>query len=62
MKDRRMSHTQASPEVVTFGESMALMLPTGDKGIEYSHTLECTFGGAETNVAIGLARLGIHVG
>lgn len=62
MKDQSMSHMQASPEVVTFGESMALMLPTGNKGIEYSHTLECTFGGAETNVAIGLARLGIRVG
>lgn len=50
------------PEVVTFGETMALMLPTGSKGIEYSPHLATSFGGAESNVAIGLARLGHQVG
>jgi 2-dehydro-3-deoxygluconokinase len=50
------------PEVVTFGETMALFLPTGGKGIEYSAQLESLFGGAESNVAIGIARLGHRVG
>lgn len=52
----------ASPDVVTFGESMGLMMPTGAKGIEYSAGFEKSFAGAESNVAIGLARLGHKVG
>lgn len=51
-----------APEVVTFGETMALLLPDSGKGLEYSAKLEQSFGGAETNVAIGLARLGHRVG
>lgn len=50
------------PEIVTFGESMALLLPAESKGIEHSAYLKSLFGGAETNVAIGLARLGHQVG
>ncbi|GIP41105.1 2-dehydro-3-deoxygluconokinase [Paenibacillus sp. J31TS4] len=50
------------PEVVTFGETMALLLPDGSKGLEYAGRLEQSFGGAESNVAIGLARLGHRVG
>ncbi|EFM10475.1 PfkB domain protein [Paenibacillus curdlanolyticus YK9] len=50
------------PYVVTFGESMGLLTAPSAKGIEYAHGLELSFGGAETNVAIGLARLGIRVG
>lgn len=45
-------------EVVTFGESMALLIAEGGKGLEYARNLEPSFGGAESNVAIGLARLG----
>ncbi len=48
------------PEVITFGESMALLIAEGGKGLEYARSLEPSFGGAESNVAIGLARLG-HV-
>lgn len=51
-----------TPEVVTFGESMGLMMPDGVKGIEYSARFEKSFAGAESNVAIGLARLGRRVG
>ncbi|MEF3306568.1 sugar kinase [Paenibacillus sp. GYB003] len=51
-----------TPEVVTFGESMGLMMPTGAKGIEYSAAFEKSFAGAESNVAIGLARLGHRAG
>lgn len=56
------SMRQFSPEAVTFGETMGLMMPTGAKGIEYSAQLEKSFAGAESNVAIGLARLGHSVG
>ncbi|MDF2960034.1 MAG: PfkB protein [Paenibacillus sp.] len=50
------------PEIITFGETMALMIPTSSKGIEYSPLFSSLFGGAESNVAIGVARLGHRVG
>lgn len=50
------------PELVTFGESMALFLPAAGRGIERAASLAKGFGGAESNVAIGLARLGHSVG
>ncbi|CAG7648941.1 2-dehydro-3-deoxygluconokinase [Paenibacillus solanacearum] len=50
------------PDIITFGETMALMMPTGSKGIEYSPHFQGLFGGAESNVAIGVARLGHRVG
>lgn len=52
------SNRQGFPEVVTFGESMALLIAEGGKGLEYASDLKPSFGGAESNVAIGLARLG----
>lgn len=51
-----------NPNVVTFGETMALLMPTSSKGIERTSQMEKLFGGAESNVAIGLARLGQSVG
>jgi 2-dehydro-3-deoxygluconokinase len=56
-----MSCTQHS-EVVTFGESMALMTPVNSKGIEYSSELIKSFGGAESNFAIAVSRLGHRSG
>ncbi|WP_028611879.1 sugar kinase [Paenibacillus harenae] len=53
---------EASPQIVTFGETMALFMPQEHKSIERAATLEQGFGGAESNVAIGLARLGSSVG
>jgi 2-dehydro-3-deoxygluconokinase len=50
------------PELLTFGETMALMMPTGSKGLEYSSQLHSLFGGAESNVAIGVARMGHRAG
>lgn len=41
---------------------MALLMPEEHKPIERSSSLELSFGGAESNVAIGLARLGVSVG
>lgn len=56
-----MSHLQ-SPEVITFGETMGLFLPSSGNSIEHSDQFRKTFGGAESNVAIGLARLGHRAG
>lgn len=53
---------QSSPDIVTFGESMALFMPQEHKSLEQASVLEQGFGGAESNVAIGLARLGASVG
>jgi 2-dehydro-3-deoxygluconokinase len=54
--------TQANLDVVTYGESMALLVAeeTGDLATvgKFSRRLS----GAETNVAIGLSRLGLNVG
>jgi 2-dehydro-3-deoxygluconokinase len=52
----------AKYDVVTFGETMALMYPESSRGLGTTGRLEQSFGGAESNVAIGLARLGCSVG
>lgn len=49
-------------QIVTFGESMALFMPEEHRSIERADRLQQGFGGAESNVAIGLARLGVSVG
>lgn len=50
------------PEMVTFGETMGCLIPTSPKGIEYTPYFQQLFGGAESNVAIGVARLGHRAG
>jgi len=52
-----------SPDLVTFGETMASFMPA-DRHVplERSATIEQRFGGAESNVAIGAARLGVSAG
>ncbi|MFE0460339.1 sugar kinase [Kitasatospora sp. NPDC058965] len=49
-----------SPEVVTVGETMAALRATG--AIRLGAPMELSVAGAESNVAIGLARLGHAVG
>ena len=49
-------------DVITFGESMGLLYPEGSRGIGQGGTLTQSFGGAESNLAIGLARLGCKAG
>lgn len=49
-------------DVVTIGETMVLFTPEGSPLMRYSHTYSRKFGGAETNVAIGLSRLGHSTG
>jgi 2-dehydro-3-deoxygluconokinase len=50
------------PELLTFGETMASLLPASGKGLEYASQLYQLFGGAESNVAIGVSRLGHRTG
>lgn len=49
-------------EVVTFGESMVLFSADQNLPLEYVHQFNKQMAGAESNVAIGLAKLGHKVG
>ena len=51
--------TADSHRVITAGETMALMVPPGPGRLRHTTSLALSIGGAESNVAIGLARLGI---
>jgi 2-dehydro-3-deoxygluconokinase len=50
------------PEVITLGETMAVMTPTRPGRLAANRTLHLGVGGAESNVAISLARLGVSSG
>jgi sugar/nucleoside kinase (ribokinase family) len=47
--------------VVTAGETMALLDPVADGEIDLGHLLRLRIAGAESNFAVGLARLGVPV-
>lgn len=49
-------------DVVTFGETMVLFNPETEGPLRYVGTFTKSIGGAESNVAIALARLGHHAG
>ncbi|MFC4387934.1 sugar kinase [Gracilibacillus marinus] len=49
-------------DVVTIGESMALFTPNTEGKMRYANTFSRKFAGAETNIAIGLQRLGYQTG
>ncbi|GGE24444.1 2-dehydro-3-deoxygluconokinase [Marinithermofilum abyssi] len=49
-------------DVVTFGETMVLFNPISVGPLRYAGLFEKTIGGAESNVAIGLTRLGHRAG
>ncbi len=51
-----------SIDVVTFGEAMMLLVADQPGPLEHARAFAKRTAGAETNVAIGLARLGFHVG
>lgn len=57
-----MKANEDSLDVVTFGETMGLLYPEGSRGIGHGGSMAQSFGGAESNVAIGLARLGCRCG
>lgn len=54
--------TQANLDVVTYGESMALLVAEEVGDLATVGKFSRRLSGAETNVAIGLARLGLNVG
>ncbi len=45
--------------LLTFGETLALLAAPGPGALRGHRTLDLSFGGAESNVAIGAARLGV---
>ena len=49
-------------DVVTFGEAMAMFVATAPGDLAEVETFTRRMAGAETNVAVGLARLGLRVG
>lgn len=51
--------TSPAPSVVTLGETMALVRTTEIGSLRHANSLAFGIGGAESNVAIGLARLDI---
>src|SRR4051794_40742596 len=52
---------EASPgSVITLGETMALLTTPGGRQLRSGAQLPVGIGGAESNVAIGLARLGVR--
>lgn len=51
---------KAAPYVLTFGETMALMRADQVGPLAHASTLSLGIGGSESNVAIGLQRLGVQ--
>ncbi|MBI4277555.1 MAG: sugar kinase [Armatimonadetes bacterium] len=58
----RMPGAQDAPEVVTLGEAMLRLSPEGGRPLEQAERLAVYAAGAEANVAVALARLGVRVG
>jgi 2-dehydro-3-deoxygluconokinase len=48
-------------DVFTFGETMVLMVPEKTGSLRFAESFHKTIGGAESNVAIALSRLGHSV-
>lgn len=51
-----------SLDVMTFGESMAMFYANEAGGLHEASSFSKALAGAETNVAVGLSRLGFRVG
>ncbi|MBB5173836.1 sugar kinase [Texcoconibacillus texcoconensis] len=51
-----------SPDVITVGETMVILNPDQSIPLEYAHSFSKQVGGAESNLAVGLSRLGHSVG
>ena len=50
------------PEVVTIGETMVVFDSTSAGPLRYANAFTCHTGGAETNVAVGVVRMGHSAG
>jgi 2-dehydro-3-deoxygluconokinase len=48
-------------DVITLGETMLRLSPPGMLRMEQAQSLDMHIGGTESNTAVGLARLGLHV-
>ncbi|MEZ4589785.1 MAG: sugar kinase [Chloroflexota bacterium] len=48
-------------DVITLGETMLRLTPPHDQRLAQAQQLTVDVGGSESNVAVGLARLGLHV-
>jgi 2-dehydro-3-deoxygluconokinase len=46
-------------DLVTFGEAMVRLMPSGSQALEQAHSFDATVGGSELNVAVLAARLGV---
>ncbi|MGW4028836.1 sugar kinase [Streptomyces sp. NPDC004838] len=51
-----------APDVITFGEAMALLLAEPGRPLEHAENFRRSVAGAESNTAVALARLGHRVG
>ncbi|MCE9682403.1 sugar kinase [Halomonas alkalisoli] len=57
-----MTTSPPSPEILAFGEAMALFVADAPGALDEVEHFQRRIAGADTNVAIGLARLGFRVG
>lgn len=48
-------------DIVTLGETMLRMTPSGHRRIEQASTFDLEVGGSESNLSVGLVRLGLQV-
>lgn len=55
-------HAHRTLDVITFGETMGLFYPPSNGRLRQGNNVSFSFGGAESNVAIALARLGCKSG
>lgn len=58
----KAKEVHSMPEVVTLGETMMVFDGEPGRKLRYSHMFECHTGGAETNTAVALTRLGHSAG
>ncbi|MDI5933461.1 sugar kinase [Halomonas kalidii] len=57
-----MTQPASSPEILAFGEAMTMFVAEDPGELAAVEHFQRRIAGADTNVAIGLARLGFHVG
>ncbi|WP_078429240.1 sugar kinase [Alkalihalobacterium alkalinitrilicum] len=57
-----VTHKGINPEILTLGETMVLFQTVQDSRLQYASSLAKSLAGAESNVSIGLTRLGKRVG
>jgi 2-dehydro-3-deoxygluconokinase len=58
-REQMTEQSEGYPELVTMGETMALLTQERTTPLRHTRTLELGVGGSESNVAIGASRLGV---